>query len=400
MAHSSTNEDVNYQTTGTSTRHNRNNLLDNIWKARISYLMLSVFFVPFLIFSVYPILASAYISLTDYSGSPNQEVSFLGLQNFSELLSLELITVPRRVDEDTGEVLFQCGRSRVTADEVAAEIADGNDCGPAFESSRGFLSEGYREWQTIWSSDDSQTIIAARDPRFWTSIWNTVRYVGAVVVANLILGLALALMLQKQSTLNTILRTVFFLPAVTAGVAVTVVWGWIFRGQSYGVINSIRLQMGAEEIIPFLVDPQWMLTIVMLMAVWGGMGYNMILFLAGLQSIPAELYEAATVDGGRTRDKFLYITLPLLRPTIIFLLITGIIGTFQVFDAVYILFAGAGEGMGGTLDAALTVVGYLYERGFRLFQLGYASAIAWILFMVIFVMTLINLRVGRADEAY
>ena len=208
-------------------------------------------------------------------------------------------------------------------------------------------------------------------------------------------------MLQKQTRLNTILRTIFFLPAVTAGVAVTVVWGWIFRGQTYGVINSIRLQAGAEEIIPFLVDPNWMLYIVILMAVWGGMGYNMILFLAGLQSVPDEFYEAATVDGANTRQKFFRITLPLLRPTVIFLVITGIIGSFQVFDAVYILFAGsAGEGMGGTLDAALTVVGYLYERGFRLFQLGYASAIAWVLFMIIFVMTLINLRVGRANDAY
>jgi multiple sugar transport system permease protein len=143
-----------------------------------------------------------------------------------------------------------------------------------------------------------------------------------------------------------------------------------------------------------------MMPVLLLISIWGGIGYTMILYLAGLQTIAGEYYEAATVDGATTRDKFLHITLPLLRPTTLFLVITGIIGSFQVFDAAYILFNQTGSSVGGTLDAGLTIVGYLYERGFRLFQLGYASSIAWFLFIVIFILTLINLRVGRGNEAY
>jgi multiple sugar transport system permease protein len=125
----------------------------------------------------------------------------------------------------------------------------------------------------------------------------------------------------------------------------------------------------------------------------------MILFLAGLQNINPELYEVAAIDGAGPWQNFRKITLPLLRPTTLYVVITSIIGGFQVFEAVYILFAGS-EGMGGVLDSGLTVVPYLYDSGFRLFQMGYASAIAWILFAIIFVLTLINLRVGRANEAY
>ena len=143
-----------------------------------------------------------------------------------------------------------------------------------------------------------------------------------------------------------------------------------------------------------------MIPILIFLAIWGGVGYNMILFLAGLGAIPAELYEAATVDGATTRQKFRHITLPLLRPTTLFLVVTGIIGSFQLFDAAYVLFATNAFGAGGAQDGALTVVSYLYDRGFRLFQLGYASSIAWVLFMIIFVFTLINLRVGRINEAY
>lgn len=375
-------------------------LFQRIWKARVSYLMLMVFFVPFVIFGLYPVASSAVLSTTDYSGSPTKAVNNLGAQNFQELLSLQLITLPRLTDETTGEIMSQCGRTKVTVSEAVALAAEGESCVPAFESARNVLSDGFKEWRTIFETEASRLVIGAIDPRFWTAMYNTVIYVFATVFLRLLLGLGLALVLQPQSRFNMLLRTVFFLPSVTAGVAVTVVWGWIFRGQTYGLINSLRLQLGQTEVIAFLSDPQWMLPILIWMSIWGGMGYNMILYLAGLQSIPAELYEAATVDGANTRDKFFYITLPLLRPTTIFLVITGIIGSFQVFDAVYILFASAGEGMGGTLDAALTVVGYLYERGFRLFQLGYASAIAWILFIIIFIMTLINLRLGRADEAY
>lgn len=379
---------------------NRGGLGRQLWRSRTSYFLLLAFFIPFVIFQLIPIGISAVLSFTDYSGSPVNPPQFIGAQNFQQLLSLEIQTIPRQLDEATGEQMFQCGRRKYNATDAAAQMAEGETCIASFANPKEVLSEGYSEWRVLHSNDERKIIIGAIDGRFWTAMYNTSIYVAFSVIARIVLGLLLALVLQGQSTWNMILRTLFFLPSVTAGVAVTVVWGWIFKGQNYGLMNSVRLQMGATDVIPFLNDPPWVLPILIFMAVWGGVGYCMILYLAGLQSIPAEMYEAATVDGATTRDKFWHITLPLLRPTTVFLTITSIIGSFQVFDAIYILFGGAGQGMGGTLDSALTIVGYLYERGFRLFQLGYASAIALILFAIIMVLTLINLRVGRSNEAY
>lgn len=370
-----------------------------MWDARGSYAMLLPFFIPFIIFGVIPMVASLYLAFTDYAGSRTRPFDFVGFDNFTELISLEIKYTPRMLDDETGEVLFQCGRSRVLLAEVATQEAEGRICEPAYINPREVLSDGFRTSTIFLQSAEGAYVLGARDTRFWTAMNNTIRYVGITVTASVLLGLGLALALQQQSTLNMFLRVVFFLPSVTSAVAVTVVWGHLFRGASYGLINSIRINLGFE-VIEFLADPTWILPIVMLLTVWGGMGYNMILFLAGLQSIPQDMYEAATVDGATTLDKFRYITLPMLRPTTIFIVVTSIIGSFQVFDAVYILYAASGGSVGGVLDSALTIVSYLYELGFRNSQMGYASAIAWILFVIIFIFTLINLRVSRANEAY
>ncbi len=372
-----------------------------IWRARVSYLMLLLFFVPFAIFQLYPLASSAYLSLTDYTGSPTKPTNYVGTLNFQELMSIQLVTLPRLTDDASGEEVFQCGRKKVVASLVADQEAAGTACAPAYANPRDFVPEGYSAWRPLITTDSYQTIFAATDPRFWTAVYNTVVYVGITVILRLVLGLLLALMLQRQTRTNMVMRTIFFLPSVTAGLAITVVWGWIFKGQDWGLANSLASGLGlSDKLIPFLADPTYMMPVLILIAIWGGIGYTMILYLAGLQTISAEYYEAATVDGANTRDKFWHITLPLLRPTTLFLVITGIIGSFQVFDSAYILFNQTASSVGGTLDAGLTIVGYLYERGFHYFQLGYASSIAWFLFIVIFIMTLINLRVGRGNEAF
>jgi multiple sugar transport system permease protein len=195
-----------------------------------------------------------------------------------------------------------------------------------------------------------------------------------------------------------VLRVIFFLPAVTSGVAITAVWKWIFAGQSFGLVNSFLRLFGVAP-ITFLANVDWTMRILIWLALWGGMGFPMILFLAGLKNIPQELYEAAAIDGASVPQRFRRITLPLLRPTFIYVVVIGIIGAFQVFDMVYIVFSTT-ETIGGALDSALTVVTYLYDQGFNLFELGYAASIAWVLFAVIFVMTMISLSVGRVNEQY
>lgn len=371
-----------------------------MWRARISYLMLLPFLIPFVVFIIVPAVNSAYLSLTAYSGSPTAPPEYVGSANFLELLSLEIVEQPRLVDEESGEFMFQCRRDRIPESQVAAyEAAEGVSCGPAFVRARELLPEGYSEFRQF-SLFNRTFMIGARDARFWTAIFNTLLYVALVVAWRSVLGLALALALRRQTRINMLLRIIFFLPSVTATIAVTVIWGWIFRGASYGLINAALLQMASiEQPIAFLNDAAWTIPVLVIMAVWGGVGYSMVLFLAGLQNIPSELYEAAAIDGANSSQSFWQLTLPLLRPTTLFVVVTGIIGAFQVFEPIYILFATA-EGMGGALDSALTIVPYLYDRGFRLFQFGYASAIAWVLFIIIFAFTLLNLRVGRANEAY
>ncbi|MBL8132401.1 MAG: sugar ABC transporter permease [Anaerolineae bacterium] len=383
-----------------SRRRQPASILQRIWRSRISYIMLLPMLLPFAFFVLLPLVQSALVSFQDYSAVKTDEPEYIGFENYANLLSLELREQPALFDEATGERMYLCGRRRIPQSEVAAyESEEGATCSEAFVSPRDLLTDGYREWQTL-TLLGKQVVIGARDTRFWTSITNTFVFVFYTVIGKLVLGLAVALALRKQTRFNYVLRLIFFLPSVTASIAVTVVWGWIFKGQPYGLINYMLLQSGAiTESISFLNDAAWTMPILVAMTIWGGIGYNMILFLAGLQNINPELYEVAAIDGAGPWAIFSRITVPLLRPTTLYVLITSIIGGFQVFEAVYILFA-TSEGMGGVLDSGLTVVPYLYDSGFRLFQMGYASAIAWILFAIIFVLTLINLRVGRASEAY
>ncbi len=152
--------------------------------------------------------------------------------------------------------------------------------------------------------------------------------------------------------------------------------------------------------LDWLMSPTWTLPAIMIMSIWAGLGYNMILLLAGLQTIPRTFYEAADIDGANGWHKFWHITLPLLRPTLLFVVIMSLINSFQLFEQVYIMTSGSGEGVGGVLDCALSLVAYLYERGFQRFEMGYASAIAYILFAIILAVTFINMKVVRSRFEY
>jgi multiple sugar transport system permease protein len=379
---------------------NRTPFLMRVWRSRISYLMLAPFLLPFLLFIILPLFQSAVVSLYDYSAVKTDIPEYVGLNNYTQLLSLELRELPALFDETTGERMYQCGRSKLPESEVAAwEAEEGKTCEAASVRPREVLTEGFEEWN-ILTLFGTEYVIGARDARFWTGLSNTMVFAFWTVIGRVALGLMIALILRKQTRKNYILRTIFFLPSVTASIAVTVVWGWIFRGQPYGLINYVLIQLGLiAEPISFLNDANWTMPILVIMTIWGGVGYSMILFLAGLQNINPEMYEVAAIDGAGPWQRFSKITFPLLRPTTLYVLVTTIIAAFQVFEIVYILYSGS-EGIGGVLDSGLTVVPYLYDQGFRLFNMGYASAIAWILFFIIFVLTLINLRVGRANEAY
>lgn len=235
------------------------------------------------------------------------------------------------------------------------------------------------------------------DKRFLKSMSNIFIYVVAVVALNAMLGLLLAVVFRKQGRFNQVMRTLMLLPAVTSSIASLTVWGWILTGEEYGLANTILGVVGVEP-VRWLSTPWMAVPIMVVLALWGGLGMTMLFFLAGLQNISPEYLEAAAIDGANPVQRFWNITVPLLRPTFVYITITSTISAFQVFEVGYVLWS-AVSNVGGPLDAALTPVLYLYFMGFSRFRLGYASAIAWVMFLIIIVLTVINLRLTRADEA-
>ncbi|MCH7231480.1 sugar ABC transporter permease [Glycomyces sp. L485] len=243
------------------------------------------------------------------------------------------------------------------------------------------------------------TTLIFEDDRFHTAIWNTFKYVIASVALTTALGLLLAMSFKSTSMRDRLLRTVFFLPSVSAGVGVVLVWKWIFMVDSWGLANTISRFLGGGN-KAWLAEPTLSVPILVVLAVWGGVGYAMVLFVAGVNAIPDELYEQASIDGASKVRQFWHITLPMLRPVTVFVVITSTIGAFQIFEPVYLLWNRSSSIVGGPIDSALTIVPYLYDMGFNRFQLGYASAIAWVLFFIIFIVTLIQLRVTRTFKEF
>ncbi|RKY41932.1 MAG: sugar ABC transporter permease [Candidatus Makaraimicrobium thalassicum] len=240
--------------------------------------------------------------------------------------------------------------------------------------------------------------ILFNDPLFWKAVGNTIIYVIGVVPIGICLSLILAVAIDQKIKFKNFFKSIFFLPTVTAIVAVSVIWKWLYAGEKYGLLNYLIMKLGFQP-IDWLASPAWTLPSIMIMSIWAGVGYNMILFLAGLQTIPQVMYEVADIDGAGFWKKFFHVTLPLLRPTIVFVIIMSFVFSFQVFEQVYIMTGGQGA-IGGVLNSGLTIVAYLYDKGFQKFQMGYASALAYIIFLWIFVLTMINKRLMKSNVEY
>ena len=226
--------------------------------------------------------------------------------------------------------------------------------------------------------------------RFWTVLWNTCRYVIGAVPLGMAFSLALAMLINRKLVGINFFRSAYFSPVITSSIAVAMIWRWIFD-PTFGLLNLLLEKVGIPG-ITWLGDTNLAMWCLVVMSVWNGAGYNMIIFLAGLQSISQEYYDAATVDGANSLQTFRYVTWPLLSPTTFFVFITGIIGSLQVFDIVWL----STDATGGPAGSTRTIVFYLWEQGFKYYDMGFASALAYILFFIIFVLTLINWRItGR-----
>ncbi len=230
------------------------------------------------------------------------------------------------------------------------------------------------------------------DPVFWTALRNTFYYVLVGGPLSVLVSLGAALLLNaKLVRFRTLFRTVFFAPVVTTLVAVAIVWRYLYHPR-YGPIDQ-GLQAIGLPAIDWLGDPAWAMPAIIVMSVWKNFGYNMLIFLAGLQNVPEELYEAAHLDGAGAWQRFRHVTLPQLGPTFVFVGITTMIGFFQLFAEPYVMT------QGGPLRATTTVVLLMYEQGFRWWRMGYAASIAVVLFAVMLVGTLIQLRARRGEAS-
>jgi multiple sugar transport system permease protein len=224
------------------------------------------------------------------------------------------------------------------------------------------------------------------DQLFRKSLTVTTVYVLITVIPGTVLALSIAMMLNQKVRGLSIWRTVYYLPSVVSGIAVAIIWAWVLQAD-YGLVNTFLGAIGISG-PRWFASEQWAIVGLAMMALWGT-GGNMLLFLAGLQSIPTELLEAAEIDGAGAWSKFRHVTVPLLTPTIFFSVIIGIIGSYQVFTSAYVVTEG------GPNNATMTMVLFLYRQAFQLFQFGYASAVAWVLFLIILVFTLIMVRSSR-----
>jgi multiple sugar transport system permease protein len=245
---------------------------------------------------------------------------------------------------------------------------------------------------------ENYRLLFTEDPLFWKSLWNTAWLTVIGLPLQLASALGAAMLLNARVRGVSLFRTVFYLPTLVPAVATGIVWLWILN-PDYGLLNS-WLQTLHLPAPGWMSDPRWSKPALVLVTIWG-MGGTMVIFLAGLQQVPSALYEAAVVDGASAWQRFRNVTIPLLSPVILFNLIMGIIGSFQYFTTVYVMTSGVGasgtsgtgaQGVGGPENSTMVYPLYLYQNAFLYFRMGYASAMAWVLFLIVAVLVVLVFR--------
>lgn len=225
-----------------------------------------------------------------------------------------------------------------------------------------------------------------KDSLFWISSYNTIYYVILFVPLGIIISLGLATVLNQDVKGLAIYRTIYYLPAVMPAVANAVLWIWLLDPQ-WGLINTGLNMLGIQG-PGWLSSEHWSKPGIILMSLWS-LGSWIVIYLAGLQGVPLQLYEAAEIDGATKLQKFFHITLPLMTPTIFFTVIVGLIGAFQIFTQAYIMTSG------GPVNSTLFYALYLYRNAFNYLKMGYASSMAWILFVIVLVLTILQFKLSR-----
>jgi multiple sugar transport system permease protein len=259
----------------------------------------------------------------------------------------------------------------------------------------------FQEWnilepqKTFVGLDNYRAVVGDED--FWASVGRSVYFTLGAVIPTMAIALGLAMMLNAKIRALGLFRTAYYLPVITPLVIAAIIWKWVFNAD-FGLANYYLMQLGIiDEPLLWLSDYNLAMPAVILVNIWKGVGFNMVVYLAGLQAIPNEFYEAAEVDGAGPWQRFKRITFPLVAPTTFFLLVINTIGAMKTFDSIFVMTNGGPPGPGG---ATTTVVYYIYTRAFKLFQMGYASALAYTLFLLLFVVSFAQFRwyLKRVEE--
>jgi len=229
------------------------------------------------------------------------------------------------------------------------------------------------------------------DNEFWAALGHTLSFIAGYLPLVLLLGLGVALALNAPLRGIGLIRSAFFLPVVSSWVAVALLWSWLFNPR-YGLINYLLGLLGLPQ-PGWLFDPQWAMTAIVLTSVWKDLGFVVVLFLAGLQAVPQEYYEAASLDGAGRWMKLRAITLPLLAPTTFFVTIISLINSFQVFDQVWVMTEG------GPAGATSVLVERVVRHAFSYGEMGYAATLSWAIFALVFAVTLVQLRLQRQEAS-
>lgn len=233
--------------------------------------------------------------------------------------------------------------------------------------------------------DNFKNLLSFKDEWFTSSLVNSLVYTAVMVPLNLVLGLVLAVLMDRYVYCSRLFKILVFIPYVSSVVASAVVWMVVFQ-PSYGPVNSFLMSIGIANPPKWFVDMNWAFPTIMLFQLWLGIGYTVIVFMSGLKAIPNDLYEAATIDGANGWQKFMKVTVPLISPTTFFLFTMGIINSFKVFDSIRIITNG------GPGTATSVIAFYIYQEAFVNYRMGTANAAAWVMFVIIFAVTLIQMR--------
>jgi multiple sugar transport system permease protein len=241
---------------------------------------------------------------------------------------------------------------------------------------------------SIWAGLDNYKRAFSEDQLFWPSLWRTIYFAMASVFLGVPLSLLAAVLLNQQLKGTALFRALFYLPSLTPVVAQAVIWGWLLQPQ-YGFINYMLTLLGGSP-LPWLTSRTWVIPAIILISLWASVGGSrMIIFLAALQGVPQEMYEAAELDGAGPVSRLWNITIPMISPTILFNAIISIIGSFGVFSLAYIATDG------GPNYGSWFYMMHLYQNAFQFFQMGYASALAWILFVLIMILTALQMWLSK-----